>query len=202
MKFKLLAIALLISSFCTAQKEQFKFDFTPGKAPKGYIKINSSDRYTAQKGYGYDLQPASAGENKPFYFSVLVPDGNYKVTVKIGSKDKSGITTVRGESRRLFIENLATKKGEIVEVTFIINKRNTKISENEYVNIKAREKKKLNWDDKLTLEFNGDDALIETITIEKVNNVPTIFLFGDSTVVDQDNEPCCIADTLHYLQQV
>jgi Lysophospholipase L1 and related esterases len=189
MKFKLLAIVLLMSSFCAAQKKQFKFDFTSEKAPKGYIKIDPSSRYTNEKGYGYDLQPSSAGENKPFYFSVQVPDGNYKVTIRIGSKNKAGITTVRGESRRLFIENLPTKKGEVIEKTFIINKRNAKISENEYVKIKAREKKKLNWDDKLTLEFNGDDALVETITIEKVNNVPTIFLFGDSTVVDQDNEP-------------
>ena len=189
MKFKLLAIALLISSFCTAQKEQFKFDFASNKAQKGYIKIDSSNRYTAEKGYGYDLQPSSAGENKPFYFSVLVPDGNYKVTIRIGSKNKAGVTTVRGESRRLFIENLATKKGEIVEVTFIINKRNSKISENENVKIKQREKKKLNWDDKLTIEYNGDAPLVESMTIQKVNNIPTVFLFGDSTVVDQDNEP-------------
>lgn len=189
MKFKLLAIALLISSFCTAQKEQFKFDFTSGKAKKGYTKIDPVNRYTAEKGYGYDLQPTSMGENKPFYFSVLVPDGNYKVTVRLGSKNKAGITTVRGESRRLFIENRPTKQGQIVEETFIINKRNTQISENEYVKIKPREKKKLNWDNKLTLEFNGDAPLLETLTIEKVNNIPTIFLCGNSTVVDQDNEP-------------
>lgn len=189
MKLKLLATTLLISTFCAAQKVEYKFDFTQGKALKGYTAITSQDRFSAEKGYGYDLQPSSSGENKPFYFSVQVPDGNYKVTVKIGSANKAGITTVRGESRRLFIENLPTKKGEIIEETFIINKRNTKISENEFVQIKAREKKKLNWDDKLTLEFNGDAPLLETLTIEKVNNVPTIFLCGNSTVVDQDNEP-------------
>jgi len=189
MKLKLLAIAFLICSFCTAQKEQFKFDFTSGNAKKGYTKIDPSNRYTAEKGYGYDLQSSSMGENKPFYFSVQVPDGNYKVTVIIGSKNKAGVTTVRGESRRLFIENLPTKRGQIIKETFIINKRNTQISENEYVKIKPREKKKLNWDDKLTLEFNGDAPLLETLTLEKVNNIPTIFLCGNSTVVDQDNEP-------------
>jgi len=189
MKLKLLATTLLISTFCAAQKVEYKFDFEQGKTLKGYTAITSKDRFSAEKGYGYDLQPSSAGENKPFYFSVQVPDGNYKVTVKIGSANKAGITTVRGESRRLFIENLPTKKGESIEETFIINKRNTKISENEFVQIKAREKKKLNWDDKLTLEFNGDAPLLETLTIEKVNNVPTIFLCGNSTVVDQDNEP-------------
>ncbi len=189
MKIKILTLALLISVFCTAQEHQFKFYFASGKAPKGYIKINPSNRFSAEKGYGYDLQPTSAEDAKPFYFSVQVPDGNYKVTVRLGSRNKEGITTVRGESRRLFVENLPTQKGETVEVTFIINKRDTKISENEYVKIKAREKKELNWDDKLTIEFNGDSPVVESMTIQKVNNVPTVFLFGDSTVVDQDNEP-------------
>lgn len=121
--------------------------------------------------------------------SVEVPDGNYKVTVKIGSKKKAGVTTVRGESRRLFIENLPTRKGEFVERTFVINKRNTRITENEQVKIKPREKNKLNWDDKLTLEFNGDAPQVASVVIEKTEDAITVFLFGNSTVVDQDNEP-------------
>ena len=55
--------------------------------------------------------------------------------------------------------------------------------------IKPRERQKLNWDDKLTLEFNGDAPQLSELIIEKVNNVPTVFLCGNSTVVDQDNEP-------------
>ena len=47
----------------------------------------------------------------------------------------------------------------------------------------------MNWDDKLTLEFNGDAPQLSELIIEKVNNVPTVFLCGNSTVVDQDNEP-------------
>ena len=117
-----------------------------------------------------------------------VPDGNYKVTVTLGSKDAAGSTTVRGESRRLFIENLNTKKGELVTETFTINKRNTIIKGNQKVKIKEREKKKLNWDDKLTLEFNGDAPRLSSLVIEKWIN-PTIFLCGNSTVVDNDNEP-------------
>lgn len=71
----------------------------------------------------------------------------------------------------------------------MINKRNTHISEKENVRIKPRERQKLNWDDKLTLEFNGDAPQLSELIIEKVNNVPTVFLCGNSTVVDQDNEP-------------
>lgn len=65
-----------------------------------------------------------------------VPDGNYRVTVTLGSKDAAGSTTVRGESRRLFIENLDTKKGELVTETFTINKRNTIIKGNQKVKSK------------------------------------------------------------------
>lgn len=133
--------------------------------------------------FDFSKEPQTEGIN------IEVPDGNYKVTVRIGSKKKAGSTTVRGESRRLFIENLATKKGEIVERTFVINKRNTQISNNEYVKIKPREKKKLNWDNLLSLEFSGDNPQVASVQIEKTENAITVFLCGNSTVVDQDNEP-------------
>lgn len=106
-------------------------------------------------------------DNQPFFFSVNVPDGNYKVTVTLGSKDSAGNTTVRAESRRLFIENLPTKKGEMITESFTVNKRNMKISEREKVKIKAREKNKLNWDEKLTIEFNGDAPRITSLVIER-----------------------------------
>lgn len=125
----------------------------------------------------------------PERISVDVPDGNYKVTIQIGSRKKAGSTTVRGESRRLFIENLPTKKGQIIERTFVINKRNTLIADGVHVKIKPREKSKLNWNDKLDLEFSGDAPQITSLTIDKVDNVTTVFLCGNSTVVDQDNEP-------------
>ena len=146
--------------------------------------------YSEEKGYGYDLQAAPAKMGKQaFFFSVQVPDGNYRVTVKLGSKKQAGSTTVRGESRRLFIENFPTKKGELVTRTFVINKRSPQISATESVKIKAREKHKLNWDDKLTLEFNGSSPCVSSMSIERVDTIPTVFLCGNSTVVDQDNEP-------------
>jgi hypothetical protein len=58
----------------------------------------------------------------------------------IGNKRAAGETTVRGESRRLFFENVKTKKGELKPCTFVINKRNTHISEKENVRIKPRER--------------------------------------------------------------
>lgn len=151
----------------------------------GPVKI-----YTAQHPPLYQFNFADKREsNGPFNSSVAVPDGNYKVTVQIGSKKKAGITTVRGESCRLFINNLATAKGEIKECSFVVNKRNTQITDNEQVRIKPREKNKLNWDDKLTIEFSGSAPQVTSMSIEKVDDVTTVFLCGNSTVVDQEEEP-------------
>lgn len=157
---------------------------------KTYL-LDEAPRYSEETGYGYDLvEPPTKDSKSPFFFSVRVPDGNYKVTVRLGSRKQAGITTVRAESRRLFIESVPTKKKEFIERTFIVNKRNTHIDGNEYVRIKPREKRKLNWDDKLTLEFNGSVPVCESITIEPADTtVTTVFLCGNSTVVDQDNEP-------------
>lgn len=184
-----LILGLLVAS--SAEAQSYKFDFTPGKKAKdGYIKITSADRYNDANGYGYDLCPSPDGKSKaPFFFSVAVPDGNYHVTALIGSKRHAGETTLRGESRRLFFENVQTKKGELRTCSFVINKRDVRISEKENVRIKPRERSKLNWDNKLTLEFNGDAPQLTELIIERAENITTLFLCGNSTVVDQDNEP-------------
>lgn len=128
-------------------------------------------------------------ERPSYYTSVEVPDGNYRVTVTLGHKKRAGSTTVRAESRRLFIENEATKKGETKQISFLVNKRTPRISDKERVRIKERERTKLNWDDLLTLEVTGDRQLVQQITIERDTVAPTVFLCGNSTVVDQDDEP-------------
>jgi len=46
----------------------------------------------------------------------------------------------------------------------------------------------LDWDNKLTLEFNGDHPSFRSIAVKPIKE-PTIYLAGDSTVVDQDVEP-------------
>jgi len=179
MKITLINLFLLTSICLGAQTLPKTFD------------LANTPRYSDDKGYGFDrIATPTQGSNKPFYFSVKIPDGNYKVTVKLGSKTQDGNTTVRGESRRLFIENLSTKKGQFVEESFIINKRSPRITKKESVKIKEREKNRLNWDDRLTLEFNGDAPVCESIHIETASSsVITVFLCGNSTVVDQENEP-------------
>ncbi len=191
----LLSIAALLSGgLCMAQRSYNLI--LEGRADRHgeTILLTEEDRYTQEKGYGFDLMASPKLHNKaaksPYYISVYEPDGNYKVTVTVGNSLRAGNTTVRAESRRLFLENIVTRKGEQKTYSFIVNKRNTVINEKEKVLIKEREKNKLNWDDKLTIEINGDAPAISSIRIEPADeNVPTVYLCGNSTVVDQDYEP-------------
>lgn len=133
---------------------------------------------------------------EPGYFSVQVPDGNYLVTVTLGSKKRKGETVVRAESRRLMVEKAVTRRGERKDYTFVVNKRSPRYEvktdkgvREERVKLKEREYDYLNWDDSLTLEFNGAAPAVSRIRIEPDTAATTIFLCGNSTVVDQNNEP-------------
>ena len=124
MKKTFLRSLIFLCTIFSASAQSYKFDFTDTKKVKeGYIKISPTDRYSEEKGYGYDLQPSPDGKsNAPFFFSVSVPDGNYHVTAVIGNRKKAGITSVRGESRRLFAEKIVTQKKEETTFEFTINK--------------------------------------------------------------------------------
>lgn len=146
--------------------------------------------YDDVAGHGFDLNTSWDGKSvKPFYYSVKVPDGNYKVTVTLGSKGRAAGTVVRAEARRLMLDEVFTKKKKPQTFSFIVNKHSPKISEKESVRLKPGENGSLNWDDKLTLEFNGSAPAVQRIVVEPANDVTTIFLCGNSTVVDQSREP-------------
>ena len=194
----LVAVELMIGMPVIAQT--FSFDGRNREA----ILVKPTDVFTVETGYGYDFQEIITEARKAqndtyrltdgiFYFSVKVPDGNYRVTVTLGSKKAKGNTTVRAESRRLFVQNVGTKKGGCKACSFIVNKRNTTINlpdgKTERVRIKKREESKMNWDDKLTIEVNGDAPAVSEIKVEPAPDVPTLWLCGNSTVVDQDYEP-------------
>ena len=74
---KILFFALLVLAPKYAGAQTFDFDLT-----KFQPVYNDAD------GYGYDVLPAPDKKKptEPFYFSVKVPDGNYKVRVVLGGK--------------------------------------------------------------------------------------------------------------------
>ena len=126
---------------------------------------------------------------QPFNFSVAVPDGNYRVTVTLGNKKKAGQTVVRAESRRHYVDEVKTKKGKFETVQFIVNKHSPVISGDTRVKLKSREVDYKNWDDSLNLSFCGAAPAVQRIQIEPITDVTTVFLCGNSTVVDQEDEP-------------
>lgn len=127
--------------------------------------------------------------DEPFSLSVAVPDGNYRVTVTLGSRRRAGQTVVRAESRRLMTESVVTRRNRFHTVSFVVNKRSPRISDGQSVRLKPREHGYLNWDSLLTLEFGGVRPAVRAVRIESDTVATTLFLCGNSTVVDQENEP-------------
>lgn len=185
----------------------FKFDFGNGKAALGYTKVTATTMYSDELGYG--LEPGSVVEavdrggkdplkddfltsDKPFYFSVRVPEeGNYKVIVTLGDRQAASTVTVKAELRRLMLAHVQTAPGEFKTRSFLVNIRTPKIAGDGEVHLKEREKtyEAWAWDDKLTLEFAGIRPAVCGVEIEKDDKVPTIYIAGDSTSTDQPREP-------------
>lgn len=184
----LLAFILWSAGLHAQIKTSYKFDFGSKKMAGAYFPANSKDKYTPEKGWGFDFNTNINTENKPFYFSVSVPEGNYKVTATLGDPEKASLTTVKAESRRLMLEAVPVKAGGSVKKTFIVNVKDRNINNGEKVGLKPRELTKLDWDEKLTLEF-AESVALTALEITKVEDQVTVFLAGNSTVVNQDDEP-------------
>ena len=125
----------------------------------------------------------------PIDFSVRVPDGNYRVTVTLGSKKRAAQTVVRAESRRHYTDVVSTRRGKYQTVSFVVNKHEPKIDAATSVKLKSRELSYKNWDDALNLQFCGPAPAVQRITITPDTTATTVFLCGNSTVVDQEQEP-------------
>lgn len=139
--------------------------------------------------YHVDISNQNVKSNAPFTRNIEVPDGNYKVTVVLGSKKKAGNTVVRAENRRLMVDEVATKKGQFKTVEFVVNKRTPEIEKGKRVKVKDREKNYNTWDNAINLEFTGAAPAVKEVKIERDTTATTIFLCGNSTVVDQPYEP-------------
>ncbi len=189
-----LAVAAATADSQTVSK---KFVFGAGRTAKGVV-VNAQSAYSDHAGFGFEpgseivckLGTDSCSNDTPFYFSVALPEGNYRVTVKLGNKQFSGSTVVKAELRRLMFEAVDTQKGKFATRSFVVNVRTPQIAGGGEVKLKDREKtsERWAWDNKLTLEFNGSRPSVSELTIERVD-VPTVFLLGDSTVCDQPSEP-------------
>ena len=196
--------AFYLSTAAQAQLNPNLMKYACGAANRMFATLSPTSRFTDTSA-GFDLLPSpivegrSCTSDKPFFFSVPIPEGSYRITVVLGGP-QAAVTTVRAEGRRLMLEKIPTAADASVTKTFDTNVRYPEISGDpkNLVKLKPRELGILNWDHKLTLEFNGDHPSVRSIDIEPINkltesgkiqDVPVIYLAGDSTVVDQYYEP-------------
>ena len=212
--FTILLLGVMGTGFAQSNgSKTMLFDFGNGKAAKGYTKVGANTNFNYQLGYGFSgiapiknidrggkdlLRADYCTSDQPFYFSVKLPEGNYDVTLILGDKNDSSLTTVRAESRRLMAENIHTNQGqfETVKITVHIRDsiiRNANGDSLTKVKLKSRvgasESDYLHWDNLLTLEFNNKAPKVCAVEIRPNNQATTLFLAGNSTVVDQDKEP-------------
>lgn len=189
-----------------AEQTSCQFDFGPGKVAPGCIQVVPTNIFSDAVGYGFEPDAMVTGidrggdnalrsdfitSDKPFYFSVALPERNYRVTVTLGDADGESTTTVKAELRRLMLQNVHTSRGRFATRTFTVNVRTPRIAGDGEVRLKSREKttEKWAWDNKLTLEFNGARPCVCALDISPVDDLPTVYILGDSTVCDQPRPP-------------
>jgi len=201
-------LTLFLGSFLLAQQTTFKFDFGGNRVEKGFIPITSTSKFDKKIGYGFmdisSLKSVDNGVNaltgdfitsdKPFYFSVAIPEGNYDIQLNLGDSKGTSETTVRVENRRLMLNDVKTKKGKITEKQITVHVKDSIIRNQNgieigIVKLKPRERKYLHWDNLLTIEFNDKAPKVCSVIIQPNKNSKTIFITGDSTVVDAQYEP-------------
>jgi lysophospholipase L1-like esterase len=197
-----LALAALAAQ---AQTNPPPLKFTFGLPAPSYTLVMPDMMYAKNPGFGFEPGASvkvvlggnteantthAISSDKLFYFSVVEPEGNYKVTVTLGNPSAAAETTVNAELRRLMLQQIHTEAGQFQTRSFIVNIRQAAISTGGQVRLKDREKaaEAWAWDDKLTLEFLGVNPSVARLEIAPVD-VPTVFVIGDSTVCDQPGEP-------------
>lgn len=197
-------IILVITAQVVSAQSVYHFDFGTGKVAPGYAQVTALTRYNEQLGYGFDYDTKAIARNRggedalrsdfctgigSMFFSVKVPQGNYEVTVTLGDAWRPSITTIKAESRRLMVKEISTKAGQFKTVSFMVSVWDSIINDRQIVRLKPRERDKLDWDNKLTLEFSNARSCVDAITIKKADHTTTVFLMGNSTVTDQSLEP-------------
>lgn len=161
-------------------------------AAGGQTIVLNRDSLQPYQAASHGVEPG--GNAQGFAYSIALPEGRYRVTLRLGDRTRAGDTTVKAEARRLMLRSVRTRKGEEVERRFLVNVRTSALPQppptapgGDRVRIDARDAQEFTWDDKLTLEFLGQPT-VQSIRVEPVA-APTIFLAGDSTVTDQYAKP-------------
>lgn len=183
---RLTFLAMLLA--CAADAAVLKFDFADG-TKDGFTQVTPQTVYDVQRHYGFIGSPAP---DQPTTFTVDVEEGNYDVTLRFGDASAATSTTVKAESRRLMLEKIETPPGHFETRTFTVNVRKPAISTGgvtKLSGVEAGPPPVPDWDERLSLEFNGKHPGVVALEIQPAKDAITVFIAGDSTVTDQANEP-------------
>jgi lysophospholipase L1-like esterase len=196
-----------------------KFSFS-ARPSADATPVTPTDVYPGAQGFGIDLwskverggredAPCLMGQDgRPWFFSMKVPPGAYKVTVTLGDPVAETVATVKSETRRLMLESVRVPARQTKTLSFLAHVRVPTIpgatGNAATVALKPREREpilyiwdgperqtflELDWDEKLTLEFLGPHAAVQGVEIETAPPHTTVYLIGDSTMTDQMMEP-------------
>jgi lysophospholipase L1-like esterase len=199
------ALALSAAShLVAAEQTTWKLDFGSDTAP-GYMAVRPDAAFSEQAGFGFEegaavtaverggadkLHDGFVTSDKPFAFSVAVPEGVYRVTVVLGDAQDASTTTVKAEARRLMLEKVATASGKFETRTFTVAVKRPALKAGGHVKLKAPEQAgHRDWDNKLTLEFANTRPCLCALEIVPAQSVTTLYIAGDSTVTNQMREP-------------
>ena len=206
-RIRTLALVAALAAGAPGPAGASTFSFGAGAVPPGSAQVLPGTRYSATLGYGFEDGPAFTSvdrggpdparahfctSDRPFLFSVAVPEGNYEVAVVLGDPAGESTTTIKSEVRRLEVEEQHTLPGQFAVRRFVVNVR-TPVFPGGAVRLKPRERtgEARDWDDRLTLEFSGERPCVCSVSVAPAPGVPTVYLAGDSTVCDQPYEPFC-----------
>ena len=200
----LLAIALLGAFTLVDAAENYKFDFGEGPVATGYTQVKASTKYSDSQGYGFESGTVSSVDRLwdddlttdfltakgDMVFSVALPQGNYEVTFILGDGENESETTVWAENRKLMLDRITLAGGVFSRQTVSLRRMETRSMDGSVtMSIKDREKDYRTWDKKLTFVISGKAPAVAGIEIKRNDNVTTLWLCGNSTVVDQITAP-------------
>lgn len=153
------------------------------------IKINHARRIgrgIATLMAGLALAMAAQAED----FSAQVPEGDYRVRLRLASGAHPTRAVVWAEERRLMRAPVSLNPHETREISFIVNTRRPFLDKAEQdavdapkVGLRGEEIGGRSWDDALSVTVSGT-AQAQLLGVEPVS-VRRVLLAGDSTVTDQ-----------------
>ena len=201
----MVTVAALLAAFSMAEAaENYKFDFGEGPVAAGYTQVKANTKYSDSQGFGFESGTVSSVDRLwdddlttdfltakgDMVFSVALPQGNYEVTFILGDGENESETTVWAENRKLMLDRITLAGGVFSRQTVSLRRMETRSMDGSVtMSIKDREKDYRTWDKKLTFVISGKAPAVAGIEIKRNDNVTTLWLCGNSTVVDQITAP-------------